>query len=272
MIFSFIALLTGTFVDLFIIMLIVLLHEFGHYVAANYYKWRIQSIDLWVFGGVMKTDEYGSKSIREELIVTLAGPFQHIIIYLILGLFSFQSIISHSLIDLIFYYNSVILLFNLLPIWPLDGGKIVCILNNLFIPYRLAYERTIIFSMVVCLGLIAGQLFFLPFNLSSLIIMIFLLMENRSGWQQRYYVFMRFLLHRYEKHFSDYPRTPIVVKGNIRLIDLFKKFHQGKRHLIHIPGVNHRETIIVDELDCLRFYFEDKYYSQPVNELVSKYT
>src|SRR5690625_467395 len=123
MIFSFIALLTGTFVDLFIIMLIVLLHEFGHYVAANHYKWRIQSIDLWVFGGVMKTDEYGSKSIREELIVTLAGPFQHIIIYLIIAILSFQPILPHSIVYLIFYYNSIIFIFTFLPICPLVGEK-----------------------------------------------------------------------------------------------------------------------------------------------------
>src|SRR5690625_1231766 len=122
-IIGLISLLTGTFVDLSIILLIVLFHEFGHYVAAYHFKWRIHSIVLWIFGGVMKTDEYGSKSIKEELIVTLAGPFQHIIIYLIIAILSFQPILPHSIVYLIFYYNSIILLFNLLPICPLVGEK-----------------------------------------------------------------------------------------------------------------------------------------------------
>lgn len=268
---SLIALLTGTFVDLSIILLIVLFHEFGHYVAAYYYNWRIHSIVLWVFGAVMKTDEYGSKSIKEELMVTLAGPFQHIIIYLIIAILSFQPLLPDSIVYSIFYYNSVILLFNLLPIWPLDGGKIVFLLNSLFYPYRQAYENTIILSMFFCFGLIVLQLFLFPFNLSSLLIMIFLLIENRSDWQQRYYVFMRFLLHRYEERLNNYPFTSLKVERSLRLIDVFHKFHQGKRHLIHIIGADHNETIIVDEADCLRLYFEEKNYSQPVGELMVKH-
>src|SRR5699024_314001 len=72
------SLFTGTFVQLFILFAIILIHEIGHYTLANHYQWHIQSIVLWVFGGVMKTTEATNRPIKEDIIVTVAGPLQHI--------------------------------------------------------------------------------------------------------------------------------------------------------------------------------------------------
>src|SRR5690625_1053595 len=79
--FIVISILTGTFLQLAIILFIVFIHELGHYLAAVYYKWRIQTIVLWVFGGVMKTDEYGSRSIYEEFVVSIIVTMLHLVIY-----------------------------------------------------------------------------------------------------------------------------------------------------------------------------------------------
>src|SRR5690625_7588673 len=81
MIFMIISFLTGTFMELSIILAIVLFHELGHFLFARLFHWRIHSIMLWVFGGVMKTEEHGNKPIHEDALVTIAGPLQHIIIY-----------------------------------------------------------------------------------------------------------------------------------------------------------------------------------------------
>src|SRR5690625_4827054 len=80
------SLLTGTFIQLFIIFFIVLIHELGHYLTATYYKWRIDYIILLVFYGVIKTEKLFHISIKEECIVTLAGIFQHIILFFVLTL------------------------------------------------------------------------------------------------------------------------------------------------------------------------------------------
>src|SRR5690625_7936854 len=66
------SLLTGTFIQLFVILFIVLIHELGHYLAATYYKWRIDYIMLWFFGGVMKIVESSYRSFNVECIVLLA--------------------------------------------------------------------------------------------------------------------------------------------------------------------------------------------------------
>src|SRR5699024_6775939 len=143
---------TGTFVHLFTLLSIVLIHEFGHYLAARHYKWRIYSIVLWVFGGVMKTDESGNKSIREDIIVTVAGPLQHLFIYFLISGCSF--LLPEHIVTMAHYYNSAIFLFNLLPIYPLDGGKLVFYCLSIFIPFRKAHYYTVVFSISACFGII----------------------------------------------------------------------------------------------------------------------
>src|SRR5699024_6932825 len=80
-IFIIISFVTGTFLQLFIILSIVLFHELGHYGAGKFFKWRIKGIMLWIFGGVMDTDEHGNRPFHEDIIVTVAGPLQHLYIY-----------------------------------------------------------------------------------------------------------------------------------------------------------------------------------------------
>src|SRR5690625_6301391 len=117
---------------------------------------------LWILGGVMDTDEHGNRPIHEEVLVTIAVPFQHIVIYGIVFFVSSANLLPSSVLELIIYYNTAIFVFNLLPIWPLDGGKILFLCLSSMLPYRKAYHSVIIFSIALCiLLLILLFLFFL---------------------------------------------------------------------------------------------------------------
>lgn len=254
--------------ELSIILSIVLFHELGHYIVAKLYNWRIQSIMLWVFGGVMKTDEHGNRPIKEEALVTIAGPFQHIIIYIILFSLTNVEMVPASILELAFYYNTAILMFNLLPIWPLDGGKLLFLFFSAYLPYKKAYHSIIIFSMIASLFLLLLQLLLFPFTLSTLLIMIFLFMENRTEWKQRYYVFIRFLLKRYSGNTSVKSIQPIVVSHDKSLMEVFAYFKHEKKHPIYITFPNDKR-VSVDEVECLKSYFHDKHYNKTIGEIVN---
>ncbi|WP_337019047.1 site-2 protease family protein [Oceanobacillus massiliensis] len=265
--YAFIAIsfVTGTFLELFIIFFLVLFHELGHFTAASMFKWRIRNIVLWVFGGVVDTEEHGNKSIKEEAIVTLAGPFQHLIIFflcLFLELFQF---IPASILELVLYYNTMLLFFNLIPVWPLDGGKLLLLITSAFLPYKKSYHFTILFSMITIVSVVLIQLLFFPFTLSSFLIWIFLFMENRTDWKQRFYVFMRFLLRRYEGDSAIKKVVPVTVASESTFMDVFSKFRREKKHPVYIIYPNN-ERISIDENDCLRSYFYDKNYHHTVGE------
>ncbi|WP_373896267.1 M50 family metallopeptidase [Virgibacillus sp. CBA3643] len=267
-VFLFISFVTGAFMELAIILAVVLFHELGHYTAATVFKWRIQGIMLWVFGGVMDTDEHGNRPIRQEAIVTIAGPFQHIIIYLILFFLASAELGSSSVLELIFYYNTVILVFNLLPIWPLDGGKLLFLGLSAFLPYKRAYQSVIIFSMIVSLFLLIFQLVLFPFTLSAFLVMIFLFMENRSEWKKRYYVFIRFLLKRYEGNTAVTAVKPIIVPHEASLMDVFGHFRRERKHPIYITYPDNGRRA-VDESDCLLLFFHEKQYNKTIGEAVN---
>lgn len=264
LIFIGISFVTGMFLELSIILFIVLVHECGHYTAAKIFNWRINHIMLWVFGGVMDTDEHGNRPIWQEVTVTLAGPVQHLFIYGLIYLFMQLDMVSPHILEIAFYYNTVILIFNLLPIWPLDGGKLLLLLLSVILPYKKAYNDSIIFSMVTSGLLLLFQFF--PFTLSSFFIMLFLFMENRKEWEQRYFVFIRFLLNRYEGMSHIKKMQPLYISQHHTLMDVFSLFKRDRRHSVYIQ-LNENRRISVDESECLRSYFYDKQLDKPVGEV-----
>ncbi len=255
--------------ELTIILFIVLFHELGHYLVARLFDWRIKQIMLWVFGGVMETDEHGTRPIREEVLVTIAGPMQNVVIYMILYVLSNLNLVPASIIELAWYYNTAIIMFNLLPIWPLDGGKLLFLFLASYLPYKKAYHTTIISSMIITVLLLLLQLIFFPFTLSTFLLMIFLFSENRSDWKQRYYVFIRFLLKRYEGNAVVKIVQPIHVSNNHVLMDVFEQFRQEKKHPVYV-SFPERKRITMDENECLRSYFHDLQYDKTIGEILNQ--
>lgn len=266
--FILIAFLTGMLTELVIILSIVLWHEFGHFIGAKRFKWRINSIMLWIFGGVMTTDEYGTRPLYEEAIVTIAGPFQHLIIYLVIYLFSTLSFFSPSLINTMIFLNTTILLFNLLPIWPLDGGKLLFICLCSFQPFRVAYQWLIIISIISSLASLIIQMIYFPFTFSAFFIMIFIMIDNWREWKQRHFVFMRFLLHRLMNEFSQKKSENIYVTPDSRLMDILSLFMMDCTHTIYVIFSDKHQKVI-EERECLYQFFYNNRTFDPIGQIAS---
>ncbi len=249
-----------------VILLIVLIHELGHFTMAKRFDWRIGVIMLWVFGGVMKTDEHGTKPIVEETLVTIAGPLQHVLIYAGIFALSYSGLVPTSFIDIMLYYNTVILLFNLLPVWPLDGGKLLFLFLARFLPYKRAYHIIILFSMTLAVIFLTVQLILPSFTLSTFLIALFLFMESQSEWKQRQYVFMRFLLKRFEKKPIVLKNQPLYVSPDSSLMSVFSAFNQEKKHTIYVTNKLGKHTVL-EEDECLNAYFKEKKYHLSVGEI-----
>lgn len=105
----------------------VLLHELGHSLAAKSQGIKVNSITLFLFGGVASIEEE-SKTPFKAFQVAIAGPLVSIALFFILSLISQvlsdTSILSVMLGDL-GRINLVLGLFNLIPGLPLDGGQVL---------------------------------------------------------------------------------------------------------------------------------------------------
>ena len=104
----------------------VLFHELAHSMVARIYKIRVISITLFVFGGVARIGREPAKAIQ-EFNIAIAGPLASLLLALAfysLTLFFPYSQMTGALAVWLWQTNAALALFNLLPGFPLDGGRI----------------------------------------------------------------------------------------------------------------------------------------------------
>lgn len=245
-----IAFLTGMFVEIVVIFSLVLIHELGHYVAARIFGWRIRSLKLWFFGGVMETDEHSTRPLHEELIVTIAGPVQHVWIYGVL-IFIGDILFSDAFVDLILTYNGLILLFNMLPIFPLDGGKIIHFVAQLFLPFQQAHFWILLSSLMSIIVISVLYVIYYGYNLSLLCLLSILIVEIFTEWQRRAYIYLRFLLKRAVNKYR-YSKTETIIYSSVKqLHGSFRKMYRFRNHLFKKQSSQE----ITNEQEMLYLYF-----------------
>lgn len=265
------AILTANFRELILLFAIVLIHELGHGFAATYYNWRIKQVLLLPFGGVAETEEHGNRPLKEELIVTLAGPLQHVWMaaggYLLFKL----GFISAGSWELFATFNMMILLVNLLPIWPLDGGKVMGLLFSRFSAYREAQEHTLKASFLFLALFLAVYLIIDPLHINFWIITVFLFLTLYKEWKQRHFVFMRFLMERYYgKSASFHSITPIIVDEKEKIHTVLQKFKRNCKHNIIVMKGTEKQPPL-DENELLHAYFKEKLTTIDIGDMLYSY-
>ena len=122
----------------------VLIHEFGHSIAAQRYGYEIDSITLWLFGGVARLVEM-PEDWRHELVIALAGPVVSVLLGVGSGLLLLVVPASLPSVQFVAAYlaltNVVLAAFNMLPGFPMDGGRVLRALLARDRPYARATKQ-----------------------------------------------------------------------------------------------------------------------------------
>ena len=108
----------------------ILLHEFGHTVVARSQRMPVRGITLFLFGGVAEIGEEPI-SASNEFLMAIAGPIVSLILAILcafISWFGYQAGWAPAVV-LVFGYlafiNAIVLVFNLIPAFPLDGGRVL---------------------------------------------------------------------------------------------------------------------------------------------------
>lgn len=231
--FSFIAIITGLFREFLTFILIILLHELGHILGGLLCKIYPKQINIYPFGGLTIFNMKVNTSSLKELFIALSGP-----LFQIFTFFLFKSYFDFYFVK----YNLFLIVFNLLPIYPLDGSKIINCCFNLFLSFKHS------FFLMIYISFFSLSLFllFLFFHHSSFVwlLLISLLLQKIIEYLNNYgYLFNQFLWERYnyKLHFK---REKFINKAS--------EMHKGYRHLFKINGY------LQDEEEILRKRFDFK--------------
>ena len=127
---------------LFILLLFacVVLHEFGHALAGKAFGINTPDITLLPIGGVARLERIPDEPLQ-ELVIAAAGPAVTALIALGAfvggGSWDYPPTVKTNIPDLLFTINVVLLLFNLLPAFPMDGGRVL----RALLATRISYAR-----------------------------------------------------------------------------------------------------------------------------------
>jgi stage IV sporulation protein FB len=266
-----ISIASAHFLEVCLLLGIIFIHEMGHAAAASFFSWRIKKITLMPFGGIAEMDEHGNRPFKEEAIVVLAGPLQHIwMVGLGYLLYSF-SLIPEDLYQLFYSYNLMVFIFNLFPVWPLDGGKLIFLLLSLKKSFPNAHRSTLIISFYCLILFSLLILFSAPMHINVWVVIAFLYFSLYHEWKQRRFIFMRFLLERYYGKKSDlHLLKPIQADEQDLLIHVLEKFQRGCKHPI-IVEVNGKEKGTLDENELLHAFFTEKRLTDKISDLLFSY-
>jgi Zn-dependent protease len=154
----------------------VVLHEFGHVLMARYFGIPTQDVTLYPIGGVARLLRMTDKPL-EEILIAVAGPAVNVAIAVLLmclllpiailepNLAFFETGIGQIATGLL-VVNVGMVLFNLLPVFPMDGGRVVRALLALWLGnYHgtlVAVRIAFVLAILLAIGGIFGQMYTLP--------------------------------------------------------------------------------------------------------------
>lgn len=231
--FALIAIITGLFREFLTFTFIIVIHELGHIIGSILFKIYPKQINIYPFGGLTILNMKINTEIYKEFIIAVSGPIFQIISFLLL-----KDIFGTNYVK----YNYFLLIFNLLPIYPLDGSKILNCFVNKIVSFKLSFYITIYIS-IMCSFLFLTFVFFKHLSFTWIPILGLLLVKILEEGKNFRFLFNKFLWERYNYKFK-FKRE--------KLINNTDQMHKDYKHLFKI---NH---YLWNEEEILRKKFDFK--------------
>ena len=267
-----ISLFAGLGFELFLLFFIVILHEMGHAMVAEYLGYEVESISLMPFGGVARLS-YGNIGFRpkHETLIAIAGPFVNLLLCVLVWIMFLFGLCSLDFVHAVIGLNAWIALFNLLPALPLDGGRIYRAALSRRVGFdkatREAYRMAIMISLVLLIvgavALWAGS----P-HVGMVILGLFLLFAAWSGRRDISMEVVRFLdIKKRAGTRQPVPVKSIVTPTDSTVREVVRQFSPEHYHMVYVLDQDGNVRTVLEEDELLEAVFEGRWL-QTVGEWI----
>ena len=191
--------------EFFLAFLTILFHELGHLISIKTSKIEISFIKIEPFGITIRLKNFFIKNPKEEFMVAVSGPLANFILSLICYLL-FKDKASFFILS-----NISMGVFNLLPAYPLDGGRMLMAHLTKTKGYLKSYRLVLTLTKITGIFLVVMGIFIIfisGFNLSFCVIGAFLFF-NLSGEEKRTYFYLLKELTEYKEKNRDVEKMPV---------------------------------------------------------------
>ncbi len=252
----------------------VLIHELTHSYVANKEGIEVREITLFLFGGVSQLVKE-PEDPRKELKVAIAGPISSLVLALIFWIFSNMTsrspnlLLFTGLLGYLAFINLSLAIFNLIPGFPLDGGRVLRAIywkktGSLKKGTQLAAGAGKWIGVAIIL---AGLLMVLTGNLMGgfwfVIIGIFLRSAAEGGFQQ---VVMKGALEGVKVR-ELMSRSVISVQPSLRIDRLVEEFYLTYKHITY-PVTENEKIIGIITLKQVKEVPRDQWREKTVSEVM----
>ena len=252
-IFIAIAVVLGEGTKLTVVFLVVFVHELAHMLMARALNLRVSEIELLPFGGVARIESLFEVNPRNEVYIAVVGPLSNVL--LVLGCMGLRKIglIPHKDYDFFIQANLMLAGFNLLPAFPLDGGRILRAILSRELGIKRATRITTIggFALALFLAMTgAYAIYYGIFNPTLFVMAGFLAYSAVKENRMASYVMVRDLTFKRDILIREgaVQSRELVVLYDLPLKDVIKKFVPHRYHSI----------VVVDEQLRPRGYLTEK--------------
>ncbi len=234
-------LLTGYIKHIIIIFTIIIFHEMGHIMLLKLFKIEIISVEIYPFGGITSSNKLINTSVNRDIIIYLGGIINQVFLCLFFTFLYKKNIITYTTLEIFNMYNKSILIFNILPIKPLDGGEIVRLILEKFISFKKAYYISNIISII---SLMIFIIYNITYNLNEYVIISFLFFKLLITIREEAKIFNKFLLERFLYNIS-YKKIQYNRKVNLKKLkkETYHYFKTNNKVISETTVLNNRFDI-----------------------------
>lgn len=206
-----------------ILFTMLLIHEFGHILAARKLGYQVSKLTIYPFGCGAEIEHIDHGSTLDEMIIILCGIGTHLFYPVCFVLLQKACLISAAYKEYLIHLNASILCFNLLPIYPLDGGRLLDCLMQRYSTYRLGRLFTLFVSLLVLIYLLITIK-----NVGAVMAVSFLFAQLLISFLDKKKDYHDFMLYRYL-----YPKEkPVKIHSHFELYRNYFSIFQKDRKLI----------------------------------------
>ncbi len=234
--------ITGHFSNLIVFTSLIIIHELGHVMASLAFKYKIDKIIIYPYGGLTKVDKKINTNINNDIVVAITGLLFQTLYFLVVLFLYKNNIIRDYIYNLFYLYHKSMLIFNLFPIIPLDGSKLINLILSKYFSFNIANKLTIIISFISIILFLFCNIF--DKNYSMIMVIGILLNNIYKFYKELSYIYNRFLLERYLYNFNY---------SKYKVVDNKDKMYKNKMHYFR------KKSKIIEEKEYLKSFFQKKY-------------